>query len=172
MVCAGVPTTGGKDTCQGDSGGPLVVPAGDGTFRLIGDTSFGEGCGLPGFPGVYGRVADSTMRPAALAAIAVADGNPAPAPPADAVAPRTTFGKHPAKRTRRRLAKFTWTATEPASFQCRLDNGPPRACDSPFQKRVKAGRRHTLTVEATDAVGNVENPPASYSWKVKRPRKR
>ena len=172
MVCAGVPTIGGKDTCQGDSGGPLVVPAGDGSFRLIGDTSFGDGCGLPERPGVYGRIADSTMRPAVMAGVAAADGDPAPAPPAqptDGVAPRTKFGRTPKKRTTKRLAKFTWTANESATFECRLDGDHPHPCRSPFRKRVKAGKRHTFAVVATDAAGNVERSPASFSWKVKRP---
>ena len=59
MVCAGV-LAGGKDSCQGDSGGPLVVPKG-GKFRLVGDTSFGNQCALPNFPGIYGRVAEDPM---------------------------------------------------------------------------------------------------------------
>ena len=49
------------DTCQGDSGGPLLVPAGS-RMRLVGDTSYGAGCAEPGFPGVYGRLADATLR--------------------------------------------------------------------------------------------------------------
>jgi trypsin len=60
QVAAGYPQ-GGVDTCQGDSGGPLLVPAGSG-MRLVGDTSYGAGCAEPGFPGVYGRLADSAMR--------------------------------------------------------------------------------------------------------------
>ncbi|KAK2863626.1 hypothetical protein Q5P01_003159 [Channa striata] len=54
MMCAGL-RAGGKDTCQGDSGGPLVVKQ-NARWVQGGITSFGKGCGLPKYPGVYTRV--------------------------------------------------------------------------------------------------------------------
>ena len=56
MICAGEE---GKDSCQGDSGGPLVFTKDDVSY-LIGVVSFGTGCALPGFPGVYTRVSAFT----------------------------------------------------------------------------------------------------------------
>jgi secreted trypsin-like serine protease len=61
MVCAGFPQ-GGVDTCQGDSGGPMFGQAADASLRVVGSTSFGEGCARPGKPGVYARVADTPLR--------------------------------------------------------------------------------------------------------------
>ena len=55
MVCAGL-AEGGKDSCQGDSGGPLEGVAADGTRKIIGIVSWGQGCAEPNFYGVYGRV--------------------------------------------------------------------------------------------------------------------
>ncbi len=59
MVCAG---RTGRDACQGDSGGPLMTLDADTRRpRQIGVVSFGFGCGFPGAPGVYARVADTPL---------------------------------------------------------------------------------------------------------------
>lgn len=51
MLCAGDVSAGGKDACQGDSGGPATYKN-----QLVGIVSFGIGCALPQYPGVYSRV--------------------------------------------------------------------------------------------------------------------
>lgn len=61
MLCAGF-LSGGVDTCTGDSGGPLEAPLQGGGYRLVGLTSWGDGCAEPDAPGVYTRVAGDAMR--------------------------------------------------------------------------------------------------------------
>lgn len=196
MVCAGNYPLGGEDSCQGDSGGPLVAPVGDGTYRLVGDTSWGIGCALPTLPGVYGRVADEPMRSALEAAVAqAAGGYDVTGPPAtgagapsgsgapgggdggpgsgavDDKAPRTTFESGPAKRTRKRRAALRFSADEAGStFECSLDGRAYEPCSSPHSVRVRRGR-HVLVARATDAAGNVEPSPPRYVWKVLRKRR-
>ncbi|KAL7946232.1 trypsin-like cysteine/serine peptidase domain-containing protein [Trichoderma barbatum] len=56
MFCAAL-AQGGKDSCQGDSGGPIVDA--DGT--LLGTVSWGQGCALAGFAGVYSNLGNANL---------------------------------------------------------------------------------------------------------------
>ena len=60
MLCAGF-ELGGYDACSGDSGGPLVVPHESGRgWKQVGIVSFGIGCALPDYFGVYTRISRYT----------------------------------------------------------------------------------------------------------------
>ena len=58
MFCAGL-EVGGKDTCQGDSGGPLTGGAANGVLNGI--VSWGRGCAMANFFGVYTKVANPSI---------------------------------------------------------------------------------------------------------------
>lgn len=53
QICAGF-EAGGKDSCGGDSGGPLIIES-NGQLQQAGVVSYGNGCALAEFYGVYTR---------------------------------------------------------------------------------------------------------------------
>ena len=81
--------------------------------------------------------------------------------PPSAPPPETEITKAPRRKTRKRKARFQFTADEAgASFECRLDKRSFAACSSPFRKKVKR-RRHRFAVRAIDEAGNVDPTPAN-----------
>jgi hypothetical protein len=84
--------------------------------------------------------------------------------------PNTTITSGPSGRTRDRTPTFRFRADETgATFQCRLDSGPYRACTSPFTTaRLRFGS-HTLLVRALGA-GGADATPARRTIRVVRRR--
>jgi hypothetical protein len=87
----------------------------------------------------------------------------------DATAPETTLGSAPAGRTTAVTATFTFLASEPGAFQCKLDAGAFAPCSSPKTHTGLTRTAHVFEVRAVDAAGNVDPTPAIHRWTVTRP---
>ena len=92
--------------------------------------------------------------------------------PPDENAPETTIDKGPAKKTSSKRATFEFSSSEAgSSFSCTVDEKRPAACSSPFRVKNLDPGKHKFSVVATDAAGNADSSPATYSWKVKKEHK-
>jgi trypsin len=175
MVCAGYPE-GGIDTCYGDSGGPMQAALGGGGYRLVGITSWGEGCAQPDAPGVYTRVAGESLRPAVASkvfSLETAFGLPHEnvIGGADTDPPETTIASGPSGPTNDPTPTFGFSSDEPdSSFECRFDADPFGPCSGPGGSHTRATPLadgvHTFGVRATDASDNTDPTPASRSFTV------
>jgi hypothetical protein len=90
----------------------------------------------------------------------------------DPTPPDVAFDHTPKRKTHKHKSFFTFHSSESSTFICNVDKRPARPCVSPFKVRFKKRGKHTVTVVATDAVGNVDATPASYTWKIKKKKKR
>ncbi len=98
----------------------------------------------------------------------------APAVPVDPPTPDTTLTGTPKKKikTKKKKVKVSFEFTSNvvgSTFTCALD-GRAISCNSPFQAKVKKGK-HTFSVAAT-ATGKIDPTPESFSFKVKRKKRR
>jgi large repetitive protein len=83
----------------------------------------------------------------------------------DTVAPDTTITS-PAPSLNSTAATFTFTASESATFQCKLDGAAFAACTSPEEYFGLASGPHTFAVRGIDGAGNIDASPASVSWSI------
>ena len=94
----------------------------------------------------------------------------------DTTAPDTSItGGPPAKLRVRKKAKVSFafaSADTTAKFQCSFDGSAFASCSSPRNYSGVGRGSHQFLVRAIDAVGNVDQAPASRSFKVKRKRPR
>ena len=83
----------------------------------------------------------------------------------DTTAPSTTITSKPSNPSNSTSPSFSFSADEPATFQCSLDGATFAACTSPKAYSGLADGSHTFRVRATDQAGNT-GLPTSYAWTV------
>ena len=71
----------------------------------------------------------------------------------------------PVSMSNTRSATFGFSADEPATFECNLDQGGFQPCSSPALYQGLGDGPHTFAVRPRDSVGNI-GAPASYSWRI------
>lgn len=87
----------------------------------------------------------------------------------DLTSPETSIDAGPGGVTTDATPTFEFSADElDSSFECRLDSGEWEPCDSPFTTPQLDDGDHELSVRATDQVGNVDDSPATRSFRVDR----
>lgn len=108
--------------------------------------------------------ADFAVGPASPRSNATAPTERACAKP-DTKAPDTEITKKPKKRITKRRVRIAFASSEAgSSFECKLDKGAFKPCDSPFEKGVGIGR-HKFQVAATDKAGNADASPAKVKFR-------
>jgi len=119
-------------------------------------------------PVAYANLADgpNEFRVRAIDPHGNADPTPATHSWLVAVPPETTITGGPPDPTSSTSASLSFSADEPATFECALDAGQWEACSSPIELTGLAEGEHTLRVRGTDAAGNTDPDPARYAWTV------
>jgi hypothetical protein len=85
----------------------------------------------------------------------------------DTVPPDTAISSGPPSPSGSSSATFVFTSTQRGgSFSCRLDGAAFAPCTSPETYGGLGNGQHAFAVRATDAAGNADPSPASYTWRV------
>ncbi|MBN8867750.1 MAG: PD40 domain-containing protein [Solirubrobacterales bacterium] len=65
--------------------------------------------------------------------------------------------------------EFEFSADEPATFECQVDDADWASCESPFETDELDDGSHTFSVRATDRAGNVEVAPIVRNFTTEAP---
>jgi alpha-tubulin suppressor-like RCC1 family protein len=85
----------------------------------------------------------------------------------DTVAPTTSITDRPANPVNQAAASFAFASNENGNtFECSLDGSTFNTCSSPLTRSGLGDGPHTFAVKATDAAGNTDPNPATYSWMI------
>lgn len=89
----------------------------------------------------------------------------------DNTAPDTTITANPTNPSAVTTPSFSFTGNDGAgvgglTFECKLDAGAFTSCTSPYTTPALSDGSYTFQVRATDALGNTDPSPASYTWDV------
>jgi hypothetical protein len=83
----------------------------------------------------------------------------------DTTKPTVTITTKPSNPSNIDSPSFAFTASEPSTFQCKLDSAAYAPCISPQDYLDRADGAHTFRIKARDTAGN-EAPETSYTWTI------
>jgi hypothetical protein len=86
--------------------------------------------------------------------------------------PQTQLGRLPGHLTRDRTPTFRFASSTPGStYLCKLDRGDFKRCASPFTAPRLDFGHHLFKVRASAPNGALDRSPATYSFKIVKPRR-
>jgi hypothetical protein len=145
----------------GASGSPATMTfrrtSSDGSRAIFTTTERLTGADGDTFNDVYQRAAGTTTL------LSVEAGPPLGVPPNTAISSGPTSSSDDTTPT------FSFTSTELATFQCRMDGAAFSPCGSPFTSSALGVGGHTFQVRSTDFALNVDPSPATLAFTVVAP---
>lgn len=87
-------------------------------------------------------------------------------PTPDTTRPNTVIDSGPSGNVADSSATFSFSASEPSTFQCRLDGAAFAPCTSPMTYTNLTATSHTFQVVAIDGSFNMDASPAARTWTV------
>lgn len=82
----------------------------------------------------------------------------------DTTSPVITFTTIPMNYSNQALGTIAFSANEPSTFECKMDNGSYSSCTSPYSYSSLPNGQHIFTIRATDSVAN--SVEKSFTWTV------